>query len=213
MGPRSPRRRRDRRRRDIVARGAAAGPRTRLAPPRPATLRRRRVGAADATDAAGSSPPRRRVRAADATGAAGHELAHLLLGHTEEKLYLNANVYLFQLIVLAFLDPTGLLPFFGAESLRQTASLFLAKNSRSHEDEADRVGLEIAFAKRRGEIDVPSDAGRGGARGRRRAAAPPPRETPSDNRLERTPTDGPGRSPPYFSGPRPVSTCGRERIL
>ena len=74
----------------------------------------------------------------------GHELSHLLLGHTEEKAYVRAAVAVAQLAALAFLDPSGLLAFAGAEALSLSSQLLLASHSRDHEDEADLTGLKIA---------------------------------------------------------------------
>ena len=55
----------------------------------------------------------------------------------------QAYVALAQLVVLAFVDPTGLLAFLGAEALSTSSQLLLAKHSREHEDEADATGLQI----------------------------------------------------------------------
>lgn len=74
----------------------------------------------------------------------GHELSHLLHGHTEEKIYWRAATGCVQLAVLAFLDPSGLFAFAGAEFLQRAADLLLASHSRDHEDEADLTGLRIA---------------------------------------------------------------------
>ena len=47
-----------------------------------------------------------------------------------------------ELILLAFLDPTGLLTLLGAMGFQNTAELFLAKNSRENEVEADATGAD-----------------------------------------------------------------------
>mmetsp|Transcript_12540 Transcript_12540/g.33044 ORF Transcript_12540/g.33044 Transcript_12540/m.33044 type:complete len:128 (-) Transcript_12540:6-389(-) len=49
-----------------------------------------------------------------------------------------------ELILLAFLDPTGLLTLLGAMGFQNSAELFLAKHSRENEVEADATGLTIA---------------------------------------------------------------------
>ena len=74
----------------------------------------------------------------------GHELGHLICGHTEDRIYLKAMLAYAELILLAFLDPTGLLTLLGAMGFQNTAELFLAKNSRENETEADATGLTIA---------------------------------------------------------------------
>ena len=74
----------------------------------------------------------------------GHELGHLICGHTEDRIYLKAMLAYAELILLAFLDPTGLLTLLGAMGFQNTAELFLAKNSRENEVEADATGLTIA---------------------------------------------------------------------
>ena len=71
----------------------------------------------------------------------GHELGHLICGHTEDRIYLKAMLAYAELILLAFLDPTGLLTLLGAMGFQNTAELFLAKNSRENEVEADATGL------------------------------------------------------------------------
>ena len=70
----------------------------------------------------------------------GHELGHLLCGHTEDRIYLKAMLAYAELILLAFLDPTGLLTLLGAMGFQNSAELFLAKNSRENEVEADATG-------------------------------------------------------------------------
>ena len=74
----------------------------------------------------------------------GHELGHLICGHTEDRIYLKAMLAYAELILLAFLDPTGLLTLLGAMGFQNSAELFLAKNSRENEVEADATGLTIA---------------------------------------------------------------------
>ena len=74
----------------------------------------------------------------------GHELGHLVCGHTEDRIYLKAMLAYAELILLAFLDPTGLLTLLGAMGFQNTAELFLAKYSRDNETEADATGLKIA---------------------------------------------------------------------
>ena len=66
----------------------------------------------------------------------GHELGHLICGHTEDRIYLKAMLAYAELILLAFLDPTGLLTLLGAMGFQNSAELFLAKNSRENEVEA-----------------------------------------------------------------------------
>ena len=74
----------------------------------------------------------------------GHELGHLVCGHTENRIYLKAMLAYAELILLAFLDPTGLLTLLGAMGFQNTAELFLAAHSRENELEADATGLTIA---------------------------------------------------------------------
>ena len=74
----------------------------------------------------------------------GHELGHLVCGHTEDRIYLKAMLAYAELILLAFLDPTGLLTLLGAMGFQNTAELFLAAHSRENETEADATGLTIA---------------------------------------------------------------------
>ena len=51
----------------------------------------------------------------------GHELGHLICGHTEDRIYLKAMLAYAELILLAFLDPTGLLTLLGAMGFQNTA--------------------------------------------------------------------------------------------
>lgn len=74
----------------------------------------------------------------------GHELGHLLCGHTEGRLHLRAALAYAELVFLPFLDPTGLLTLMGAMGFQRSAELYLAKHSRTNEEEADAVSLTIA---------------------------------------------------------------------
>ena len=62
----------------------------------------------------------------------------------KRQIYWRAATGCVQLAVLAFLDPSGLFAFAGAEALQRASDLLLASHSRDHEDEADRTGLRIA---------------------------------------------------------------------
>ena len=62
----------------------------------------------------------------------------------EDRIYLKAMLAYAELILLAFLDPWGSWPSFVRHGVQNSAELFLAKNSRENEVEADATGLTIA---------------------------------------------------------------------
>jgi len=76
----------------------------------------------------------------------GHELSHHLLEHNEQARNLQRGFSLFQLLVLATVDPTGLVSFLAIELgvLSSLLSVTLAlPSSRTHESEADVLALQL----------------------------------------------------------------------
>ena len=75
----------------------------------------------------------------------GHELAHHLCDHNESSRRLANGLSMLQLLVFVAVDPTGLASFvleLGAMSTLFSYALELP-NSRSHESEADAMGLQL----------------------------------------------------------------------
>lgn len=75
----------------------------------------------------------------------GHELSHQLLEHNEKAQTLQAGLSLLQLLVLAAVDPTGLVSLaLEVGALGSLLSLTLAlPSSRAHESEADAFSLQL----------------------------------------------------------------------
>ncbi len=76
----------------------------------------------------------------------GHELSHYLLDHGSKDREMDMSLSLLQLVVFAAIDPTGLVSFLA--ELGAMSSLFkytmTLPASRSHESEADTLGLQLA---------------------------------------------------------------------
>ena len=76
----------------------------------------------------------------------GHELSHHILEHNEQARDLQRGFSLLQLLVLATVDPTGLLSFVAVElgALGALLSIGVAlPSSRTHESEADALALQL----------------------------------------------------------------------
>ncbi len=76
----------------------------------------------------------------------GHELSHHLLEHNEQSRNLQRGFSLLQLLVLATVDPTGLVSFVAVELGAMGALLsvaFALPSSRTHESEADALALQL----------------------------------------------------------------------
>jgi len=76
----------------------------------------------------------------------GHELSHHLLEHNEQARALQRGFSVFQLLVLATVDPTGLVSFAAIElgALSSVLSIaFALPSSRGHESEADALALRL----------------------------------------------------------------------
>jgi hypothetical protein len=73
----------------------------------------------------------------------GHELSHVILGHCEEQVPTTAILLGTQLILMAFVDPTGLLSYVFDGLIAQFRGYIEASYSRQHETEADELGLVL----------------------------------------------------------------------
>lgn len=76
----------------------------------------------------------------------GHELSHHLLEHNEQARNLQRGFSLLQLLVMATVDPTGLVSFLAVELGAMSALLSVTMalpSSRSHESEADALALQL----------------------------------------------------------------------
>jgi len=71
----------------------------------------------------------------------GHELSHVILGHTEEEIPTSAVLLGTQLVLMALVDPTGILSYVFDASLSYVRQFLTASYSRQHETEADELGL------------------------------------------------------------------------
>lgn len=71
----------------------------------------------------------------------GHELSHVILGHTEEQIPVNAIILGTQLVVMSMVDPLGLGSFIFDAMVSQVGKYITASYSRAHEHEADELGL------------------------------------------------------------------------
>ena len=73
-----------------------------------------------------------------------HELSHVLCDHTEKAATVRTYLGVFSLMVLAVLDPTGVLSFLGELGVLAMNPLLNLTFSRGHEEEADKMGAELA---------------------------------------------------------------------
>ncbi len=73
-----------------------------------------------------------------------HEISHVILGHSTNQVINTTMISIVQLILLAFLDPTGLSSLFLEFLSFQTSFWLKASYSRQCEIEADELGLQIA---------------------------------------------------------------------
>lgn len=74
----------------------------------------------------------------------GHEISHLICGHTEDQTTLDYIISGLQLVILTFVDPTGLSSFAFDYLVGKIGALLLAARSRDCESEADHMGVQIA---------------------------------------------------------------------
>lgn len=75
-----------------------------------------------------------------------HEISHLLLGHTEDRVFKRLELAILQLILLSLVDPSGLLSLVFEFGTFVSSFSMDAAFSRHHEEEADSLGLLIATA-------------------------------------------------------------------
>ena len=74
----------------------------------------------------------------------GHELTHYLENHSREQVQLTFMTKGIVMVLLSLIDPTGGVSGFALELFLPYIDNFItAANSREHEHEADRIGLEI----------------------------------------------------------------------
>ena len=75
----------------------------------------------------------------------GHEFSHYLLDHGSEQATLQGALSVLQLVVLSSVDPTGFLSLFFEVGLgRRLLDLAAFRQSRTHETDADELGLQLA---------------------------------------------------------------------
>lgn len=74
----------------------------------------------------------------------GHELSHFLFQHSEKKRDYDSNLKYFQLILLTFVEPVGFFALAYDYLLATTVQYLDASYSRECEEEADRLGIELA---------------------------------------------------------------------
>jgi len=74
----------------------------------------------------------------------GHELSHVILGHVDEEVPLSVVLLVTQLVLMAFVDPTGIWSYLFDSAVASFRDLITAKYSQTHENEADALGLLIA---------------------------------------------------------------------
>ena len=62
------------------------------------------------------------------------------------SLFLGQGLLYFQLLLMAFIDPTGFLPWLATATAAKAAKAINMAQSREHEMQADATGLQIAAA-------------------------------------------------------------------
>ncbi len=73
-----------------------------------------------------------------------HEISHVILGHADSQTINSALISMAQLILIDFIDPTGMFSFFLEFMTFASSKWMNASYSRACENEADAMGLTIA---------------------------------------------------------------------
>ena len=76
----------------------------------------------------------------------GHELSHLILKHSHDHNQLSAFLASFQLILLVFVDPTGMLSLITDFCASSVMKYIDNAYSRHDEEEADDLGIHPYLA-------------------------------------------------------------------
>lgn len=71
----------------------------------------------------------------------GHELSHVILGHIDEQLPVNAILLGTQLVLMSLVDPLGMSSFLFDMAVNWMRKYISASYSRQHEHDADELGL------------------------------------------------------------------------